>query len=231
MNGLSGRLKFHNQGNSNCRPSLPNLTRSHSFRTFAAFKKSWSLEKSTNWAGGNPNRRSLSFVSYGPSGNWVRCGPRIGSTPHITGALGPIHLRVCDPEFKNNSSSLLISLRRNSFANFERNIPAIFLMVRSGPCDVESRSGERKWRNASSSVQAPSVLRLPASGINTNLEMGLCPMPRDFTLSCQNAFGADRLPRHSGDQVSAQVPSPECLILCLASNRIPGCCAGTFTLR
>ena len=91
--------------------------------------------------------------SYGPSGNWVRCGPRIGSTPHITGALGPIHLRVCGPEFKNNSSSLLISLRRNSFANFERNIPAIFLMVRSGPCDVESRSGDNIQSRAARRVR------------------------------------------------------------------------------
>src|SRR3954466_14673623 len=29
------------------------------------------------------------------------------------------------------------------------------------------------------------------------------------------------LPRHSGDQVGAQVPSPDCLTLRLASNRIP----------
>src|SRR4051812_4868461 len=34
-------------------------------------------------------------------------------------------------------------------------------------------------------------------------------------------FGAGRLPRHSGDQVGAQVPSPDCLTLRLASNRIP----------
>src|SRR4051812_35106760 len=34
-------------------------------------------------------------------------------------------------------------------------------------------------------------------------------------------FGAGGLPRHSGDQVGAQVPSPDCLTLRLASNRIP----------
>src|SRR4051812_44075319 len=106
MNGLSGRLKFHNQGSSNCRPSLPNLTRSHSFRTFAAFKKSWPLEKSPNWASCDPNRRSLFFGSYERCGNWVKCGPRIESKPHITGALDQIHLTVCGPEFKNNSRSL-----------------------------------------------------------------------------------------------------------------------------
>jgi hypothetical protein len=42
--------QVHNQGSSNCRPSLPNSTRSHSFRTFAASKKSWPLEKPPNWA-------------------------------------------------------------------------------------------------------------------------------------------------------------------------------------
>ena len=51
--------------------------------------------------------------------------------------------------------------------------------------------------------------------------MGLRPTPRDLTLSSQNVFGAGKLPRHSGDQVSAQVPSPDCLTLRPASNRIP----------
>jgi hypothetical protein len=65
-----------------------------------------------------------------------------------------------------------------------------------------------------------SVRRLAASGSRRSFEMGRCPKPRDLTPSSQNAWGS-KLPRHSGGQIGAQVPSPDCLTLRLASNRIP----------
>jgi hypothetical protein len=106
----------------------------------------------------------------------VRCGPRIESQLHGIGALDQIRSRMCGPEFKNNSNSLPISLRRNSFGNFGRNIPAIFLMVKSGPCDDGSRSGERKWRKASFSVRTTFALTLPASGTKRTLRWGPVPV-------------------------------------------------------
>ena len=112
-------------------------------------------------------RRSLSFGSYEPFGNWVRCGRRIESNPRIAGVPEPNHLRACGSASKNNSNSLPISLPRNSFSNFEKNIPGISLMVRFGPCAVELGSGECKWRNASSSVPTKSLPRSPASGIQS----------------------------------------------------------------
>jgi hypothetical protein len=95
-----------------------------------------------------PGQLSRSSGNYERSGNWVRCGPHIESRSNITGELDRIHLRTCGPQSRNNSNSLPTSHRRNSFGNFKRNIPAIYLMVKSGRCDVESRSGECKWRSA-----------------------------------------------------------------------------------